>query len=72
VISQVVLSLVLPLPVIVLLMFTNNRAIMAELVNRPIAKVTGALAATIIIGLNFVLLWQTLGLPMPRSMGGST
>jgi manganese transport protein len=72
VISQVVLSLVLPLPVIVLLMFTNNRAIMAELVNRPIAKVTGALAATIVIGLNFVLLWQTLGLPMPRSMGGSS
>jgi manganese transport protein len=62
--SQVVLSLVLPLPVIVLLLFTNKRSIMADMVNKQPIKTLGILAAVIIIGLNCVLLWQTLGLPM--------
>lgn len=60
VISQVVLSLVLPLPVIVLLVFTNKRSVMADMVNKPVVAALGAVAALIILGLNFVLLWQTL------------
>ncbi len=70
VISQVVLSLVLPLPVIVLLVFTGKRSIMGDLVNKPLAKFLGIAAATVVIGLNFVLLWQTIGLPMPKFLGG--
>ncbi len=69
VISQVVLSLVLPLPVIVLLMFTNKKAVMSELVNGPLVRVLGIVAATVIIGLNLLLLWQTLGLSFTRAAG---
>lgn len=70
VISQVVLSLVLPLPIIVLLAFTGKRSIMAELVNKPGVKALGIAAAVIVLGLNCVLIWQTFGLPMPRALGG--
>ncbi len=70
VISQVVLSLVVPVPIIALLWFTNGRTTMGELVNRPAVKVASTVAATVIIALNFVLLWQLLGLPMPRFLGG--
>jgi manganese transport protein len=65
IISQVVLSLVLPLPIVVLLLFTNKRAIMADMVNKTAVKVLGVAASVVIIVLNFVLIWQTLGLPMP-------
>jgi manganese transport protein len=70
VISQVVLSLVLPLPVVVLLAFTGDRAIMGEHVNRPLVKVVAFGAAAVVISLNGLLLWQTLGLPLPRALGG--
>jgi manganese transport protein len=70
VISQVVLSLVLPLPIVVLLVFTGKRSIMADMVNKPLVKLLGIAAAAVVIGLNFVLLWQTIGLPMPKFLGG--
>jgi manganese transport protein len=70
VISQVVLSLVLPLPIVVLLVFTGKRSIMADMVNKPLVKFLGIAAAAIVLGLNFVLLWQTVGLPMPKLLGG--
>ncbi len=65
ILSQVVLSIVLPLPIIVLLIFTNKRAIMADLVNTPVVKILGITASAVIIILNIVLIWQTLGLPVP-------
>ena len=58
--SQVVLSLVLPLPIAVLLLFTNDRALMGEMVNRAGVKAVCLVAATLIVGLNLVLLWETL------------
>ncbi len=60
VISQVVLSIVLPIPVIALLIFTNKRSVMGGQANRPGTMVLGAIAATIILALNAVLLAQTL------------
>lgn len=60
VISQVVLSLVLPIPVVALMIFTNKRSVMADQANSRIIMVLGAIAATIILVLNFVLLWQTM------------
>jgi manganese transport protein len=64
VLSQVVLSLVLPLPLVVLLMFTNNASIMGDSATGPAMRVLGIAGAAVIIGLNCVLLWQTLRLPM--------
>ena len=65
VISQVVLSLVLPVPVVTLLAFTNRREIMGELANARAVTVIAVVAAAIIIMLNTALLWQILGLPLP-------
>ena len=68
VLSQVVLSLVLPLPLVVLLMFTNNPSIMAESTSNPVMRALGIAGAGIIITLNGLLLWQTLGLPLPANI----
>lgn len=58
VISQVVLSFGLPFAIIPLIMFTNRRDIMGELVNRRITTVAASLAAVLIIALNLFLLYQ--------------
>jgi manganese transport protein len=70
VISQVVLSLVLPLPIITLLFFTSKKTVMAEAVNRPLVKLAAIAAAALVIGLNLILLWQTAGLPLPKFLAG--
>ena len=64
VISQVVLSLVLPLPLIVLLLFTNKRSVMGDAITKPAMRVLGIFAAAVIVALNFVLLWQTVRPPI--------
>jgi len=60
VISQVVLSLVLPMPVVALMIFTNKHSVMADQANSRVIMVLGAIAATVILVLNLVLLWQTM------------
>jgi len=59
VLSQVVLSLCLPLAVIPLILFTNDKKKMGDLVNRPITKVAIALVAAIIVSLNLFLIYNT-------------
>ncbi|HLI68220.1 MAG TPA: Nramp family divalent metal transporter [Ktedonobacteraceae bacterium] len=59
VISQVVLSFVLPLPVITLIMFTRRRDIMGILVNRKLTTVLATLCGAVILVLNALLLYQT-------------
>jgi manganese transport protein len=61
VLSQVVLSFVLPFAIIPLLHFTNKRDLMGALVNRPVTRVLGWAAAAVIISLNVVLLYVTFG-----------
>ena len=61
VLSQVVLSFTLPIPVITLIMFTRNRTLMGSLVNRRSTTILAILCAVIILFLNFVLLYQTFG-----------
>ena len=68
VISQVVLSFTLPIPVITLIMFTTNRKLMGVLVNRRITSVLAIVCAVVILGLNFILLYQTFGGQL--SLGG--
>jgi manganese transport protein len=59
VISQVVLSFVLPLPVITLIMFTRRRDIMGQLVNKPITTYAATACSILILGLNIWLLYAT-------------
>ena len=59
VISQVVLSFVLPLPVITLVMFTRRRDLMGSLVNKAITTWTAIACSVVILGLNVWLLYAT-------------
>jgi manganese transport protein len=59
ILSQVILSLQLSFAVIPLIMFTNNRQLMGEFVNPRWLKILAGGVATIIVGLNFWLLFQT-------------
>jgi manganese transport protein len=65
VLSQVILSLVLPVPVIALVTFTRRRDIMGELENSRLTSVAAVACAVAILCLNLLLLWQTFGLPVP-------
>jgi manganese transport protein len=65
VISQVALSMVLPVPMIALLVLSGRRDVMGELVNRRFVQVAAILASVLVLGLNFVLLAQTAGLSVP-------
>lgn len=58
--SQVILSLMIPLPMIPLLVYTNRRALMGEFVNRRSTTLLGVLSAAVIISLNAYLLYVTL------------
>jgi manganese transport protein len=71
VISQVVLSFSLPIPVITLIMFTRNPKIMGALVNRRLTTVIAITCAAVILLLNVLLLYQTFGGPMPDFGGGA-
>ncbi len=69
VLSQVVLSLVLPIPVIALIKFTDRRDLMGTLVNSRLVAAGAVACAGVIVFLNIVLLWQTFGLPLPFRLG---
>ena len=70
VISQVVLSIALPLPMISLLIFTSRRDVMGQFVNsRP--TFGAALVGTIVVLLlNIFLILQTFGVPIPGLSAG--
>lgn len=59
VISQVILSFVLPLPVITLVMFTSRRDIMGTLVNKSITTWAAIGCSVLILSLNVWLLYST-------------
>ena len=65
VISQVILSLVLPAPVIALVYFTRRRELMGVLTNKRIVTILATACAVIIVALNLLLIYQTLGGPLP-------
>jgi manganese transport protein len=65
VLSQVVLSFVLPLPVIVLIYFTRRRDLMGSLVNHKLTTVLAVVCGALILVLNAVLLYQTFGGTLP-------
>jgi manganese transport protein len=65
VISQVVLSIALPLPMIALVMFTRRRDIMGAFVNKQLTNAVAIGGTAIILALNAVLILNTLGVPIP-------
>jgi manganese transport protein len=60
VVSQVVLSFVLPLPVITLVLFTRRRDVMGSLVNRGMTTALAAVCAVLIVSLNVLLIVQAM------------
>jgi len=62
VLSQVVLSLVLPVPLIALILLTARRDVMGVFVNARLSTTIAALAAVVVIALNLFLLAQAAGL----------
>ena len=58
--SQVILSLMIPLPMIPLIIYTQRKSLMTEFVNRRITTLLGVLSAVTIIILNVYLLITTL------------
>ena len=65
VLSQVVLSFVLPLPVITLVMFTRRKDLMGTLVNGHLITTLAILCSAVIIVLNVVLLYLSFA-PTPK------
>jgi manganese transport protein len=65
VISQVVLSIALPLPMIALIIFTGRRDIMGGFVNGKVTRAAALFGAGIVLLLNMVLIAQTIGLQIP-------
>jgi len=63
--SQVVLSFALPIPMIALVMFTRNPAIMGSFSNKRLLDIAAIVGTVIILCLNAVLLLQTFGGPVP-------
>ena len=65
VVSQVILSIALPLPMIALLMFTGRADIMGTFVNGRMTRVAAAVATALVLLLNAFLIVQTLGVAIP-------
>ena len=57
--SQVVLSFILPFPILQMLYIAKRKDLMGILVNKRFTKILGVLIATMIIVLNAVLLYLT-------------
>jgi manganese transport protein len=69
VISQVVLSIALPLPMIALLIFTGRADVMGPFRNSLITRVAAVIATAAVLSLNAVLIAQSLGVPIPGLPG---
>jgi manganese transport protein len=65
VISQVVLSIALPLPMIALLIFTRREDIMGPFANGRVTNIAAVVGTAVILLLNVVLIVQTLGIAIP-------
>ncbi|MBD3787145.1 MAG: Nramp family divalent metal transporter [Sphingomonadales bacterium] len=69
VISQVILSIALPVPMVALILFVTRREIMGPFVVGPGVRALALIGAAAVLGLNFVLLAEFFGLPIPFLAG---
>jgi manganese transport protein len=60
VISQVVLSIALPLPMIALIMFTNRSDIMGAFANNALTRAAAVIATALVLVLNVWLIWESV------------
>ena len=65
VVSQVVLSIALPLPMISLLIFTRRADIMGEFANSRLTQVAAVIGTVVVLLLNAFLIIQICGIPIP-------
>jgi manganese transport protein len=65
VLSQVVLSIALPFPMIALLLFTQRADIMGSFVNGRLTRLGAIVATVAVLCLNAILLLQTFGVAIP-------
>jgi manganese transport protein len=70
VVSQVVLSVALPLPMISLLIFTGRRDLMGSFTNSRLTGIMALAATALVLALNMILIAQTLGLSV-RDLAGT-
>lgn len=63
--SQVVLSLVLPVPMVALLLLTRRTDVMSIYRTRRGTWIVAAIATTLVLALNMLLLSQAFGVPIP-------
>jgi manganese transport protein len=63
--SQVVLSLVLPFPMVALVLLMRNPAVMGEWRNSRMATIGATAASVVVLSLNLILVLQLLGVPVP-------
>ena len=70
IVSQVVLSIALPAPIIALILFTRRRDIMGAFANSRLTNAAAVLGALVILSLNSVLLLQTFGVAIPGLPSG--
>lgn len=59
--SQVVLSIQLPLTILPLIVVTGDRRLMGDLVSGPIERVAAGAAGLLVVGLNMLLLYTVIG-----------
>ena len=65
VVSQVILSIALPVPMLALVLFTARRDIMGEFVNARVTTIAACAGSAIVLVLNLVLIVQTFGVAIP-------
>jgi manganese transport protein len=70
VISQVVLSLALPLPMAALIMFTRRRDVMGSFANGRLTQTAASLGAIAVLMLNALLILQSFGFALPGFTNG--
>jgi manganese transport protein len=70
VLSQVVLSIALPLPMIALLIFTRRSDLMGAFANGTLTQIGGLLGTAVVLLLNAFLVLQILGVDIPGLPGG--
>ena len=63
--SQVVLSVALPVPMIALIIFAGRRDVMGDFAIGRGLRLLASLAAVVVLTLNAVLLAETFGLSLP-------
>ncbi len=65
ILSQVVLSFVLPIPMVALVLFTRRADIMGRFVTGPVLTLAAVIGAMTVLGLNVVLIAQAFGIAIP-------